>query len=203
MERGGLVWASMALHGIKILDGHAKNWYHARPITRDVSWGSNLGHARGGTLSWPIDTIYDHLWPYMEPKLLLMKEQNSWSATPPYHYIHGKISSHPYKSGKGQGGREANHPSLGSQKWSSCSNIPLCNCHHCQCPRSTGNFNDEFWWRRWIVRLIIFSKPTLMFIWLVYCLSNLVKRISIILSKIAHSFHKKKDPNDDLTETSS
>ena len=62
----------MALYGIRISDSHVRNSYHAKPITWDVSRGSNLGHARGGTLSWPIDAVYGHLWPYVEPELLLM-----------------------------------------------------------------------------------------------------------------------------------
>jgi len=62
----------MALYGARISDSHARNSYHVKPISRDVSRGSNLGHARGCTLSWPIGTVYGHLWPYMEHELLLM-----------------------------------------------------------------------------------------------------------------------------------
>jgi hypothetical protein len=62
----------MALHGVGIPNSHARNWYHARPITRDVSRGSNLGHGRGTDLSWPIGTSHGHLWPDMERELLLM-----------------------------------------------------------------------------------------------------------------------------------
>ena len=42
-----------------------------------------------------------------------------------------------------------------------------------------------------------------MFIWLSYSLSNLVKKTSKIMSKIAHSFHKEKALNDDLAGISS
>ncbi|KIJ93511.1 hypothetical protein K443DRAFT_12820 [Laccaria amethystina LaAM-08-1] len=37
----------------------------------------------------------------------------------------------------------------------------------------------------------------------VYSLSNFIKKTSKMMSKIAHSFHKENDPNDDLTGTSS
>ncbi|EDQ99493.1 uncharacterized protein LACBIDRAFT_334987 [Laccaria bicolor S238N-H82] len=55
-----------------ISHGHARNWYHARPITWDVSQGSNLGHGRRANLSWPIGDSHGHLWPYVEPELFLM-----------------------------------------------------------------------------------------------------------------------------------
>jgi hypothetical protein len=61
--KGQLVWPSMAVHGVRISHSHARNWYHARPITRDVSRGSNLGHVRLANLSWPIGTFLGHLWP--------------------------------------------------------------------------------------------------------------------------------------------
>ncbi|EDR03370.1 uncharacterized protein LACBIDRAFT_331433 [Laccaria bicolor S238N-H82] len=72
--KGWQVWSSMALYGVRILDSHARNPYHARPITWDVSRGSNLGHGRVANLSWPIGASHGHLWPYVEPELLLMME---------------------------------------------------------------------------------------------------------------------------------
>ena len=62
----------MALYGVRISDSHARNPYHARPIAWDVSRGSNLGHGRVANFSWPIGTSHGHLWPYVEPELLLM-----------------------------------------------------------------------------------------------------------------------------------
>ena len=64
----------MALYGVRISDGHARNLYHVKPISRDVSQGSNLGHGRGTNLSWPIDASHGQLWPYMECELLLMMD---------------------------------------------------------------------------------------------------------------------------------
>ena len=67
----------MALYGVRISDSHARNPYHARPITWDVSRGSNLGHGRVANLSWPIGASHGHLWPYVEPELLLMYARGS------------------------------------------------------------------------------------------------------------------------------
>jgi len=78
----------MALHGVRISDDHARNRHHARPITRDVSRGSNLGHARGCTLSWPIDTFYSHLWANMEHELLLMPMIHQWIIIGGAHGLH-------------------------------------------------------------------------------------------------------------------
>ncbi|EDR06324.1 uncharacterized protein LACBIDRAFT_329020 [Laccaria bicolor S238N-H82] len=70
--KGSLGWPSMASRGVGILDSHARNRSHARSITGDVSRGSNLGHGREANLSWPIGASHGHLWPYVEPELLLM-----------------------------------------------------------------------------------------------------------------------------------
>ena len=85
---GRLVWPSMALHSARISESHVRKSYHARPITWDVSRGSNLGHGRGVNLSWPIGTVHGHLWPDMERELLLMRKVKK--------QIHGNDDLHTY-----------------------------------------------------------------------------------------------------------